>query len=86
MKEGNGNGHKAIAIKTGSPRPGYLVIRPGTKHRHVKGVPAFLAHALYKWCMEHPDCRVRSVVGSVEDGQTVLLQVWYDEGENKRAT
>lgn len=78
---GNGNGHKAIAIKTANPAPGYLVIRPGTNHRHAEGVPVFLGHALYKWQMEHLHCRVRNAIGTVEDGQTVMLQIWYDEVE-----
>lgn len=79
---GNGNGNdqgKFVSIKTSIPAPGYLVIRPGTKHRHAKEVPVFLSHTLIKWAMEHPECRVRNVVGTVEAGQTVLLQVWHDE-------
>lgn len=57
----------------------HILIFPDPKQGIPKGVSVYLAHTFHEWVMKNPHCRVRASVGIVENGQTVMYHVWYNE-------
>lgn len=74
-------GAGSVAINFNLKAPGYLIICPDHKQGIPKGVSVYLTHAFHEWVLKNPQHRVRASLGIVEDGQTVMIHVWYDEEE-----
>lgn len=72
-------GEGSVAINFNLKAPGYLIICPDHKQGIPKGVSVYLTHAFHEWVVKNPQLRVRASLGIVEDGQTVMIHVWYDE-------
>ena len=41
-------------------------------------LPGYLNHSFYTWLQRNPEFTVRAVLPIVENGNTVLLHVWFD--------
>jgi len=72
-------GPEPVTINFNLKAPGYLIICPANQLDIPKGISVYFTHAFHEWLLKNPQYRLRASVGIVEDGQTVMFHVWYDE-------
>jgi len=59
---------------------GWVCFQPGDRPPSPDRLPAFLNECFYTWLQRNPDFNIRATMPIVENGQTVLLHVWFDRG------
>lgn len=57
---------------------GWVCFQPGDHPPPPDQLPGYLNQAFYTWLERNPDFRVRSVLPITQDGQTVLIHVWFE--------
>jgi hypothetical protein len=75
-----GNGGSKVEIVVHGKWPGYVIITPDRIDKLAEHTPVYLSQALESWQKQNPRCRVRCALPIVENGQTIAIHVWYDQG------
>lgn len=57
---------------------GWACFQPGEQPPNPDQLPGYLNHSFCTWLQRNPKFTVRAVLPIVENGNTVLLHVWFD--------
>jgi hypothetical protein len=70
--------HEQVTIDRIEMGNGWVCFQPGEKPPSPDQLPGLLNDCFYTWLQRNPEFNVRALLPIVEDGQTVLLHVWFD--------
>lgn len=74
----HGNGHGKGVIRY-VETPGHVHILPDSLVNLPADIAVIVHNAMMDWLQRHPDVRVRAVLPITQDGQTVMIHLWYDD-------
>jgi hypothetical protein len=57
---------------------GWVCFEAGEKPPPPGELPRYLNHMFYTWLQRHPEFTVRATLPVVENGNMVVLHVWFD--------
>ena len=57
---------------------GWVCFQAGDKPPPPDRLPGYLNHTLHTWLQRNPEFTMRAVLPIVENGNTVVIHVWFD--------
>lgn len=73
---GNGSGKLDILL---TDKGGWLVVYPARRADLPEDLPVHLSRVMEKWFHERPHLRIRSALPIVQNGNTVVIHVFYEQ-------